>query len=183
VDSHPYRGADVARCWAGFASLGAGLVHAAVITEHWSYWLPYGVFFGVVAAAQLGWAVAALARDRIALPRLMVGANLALIALWGVTRTVGLPFGPDAGRPEAIGVADLGAVGLQLILVAVVLGSRLGVVRRLGRSTAGLLTGLAGGALVVGLITTPALAGTEAGAHAHHHGAAAEYQGARPNPS
>jgi hypothetical protein len=46
-----------------------------------------------------------------------------------------------------------------------------------------LLTGLAGGALVVGLITTPALAGTEAGAHAHHHGAAAEYQGARPNPS
>jgi hypothetical protein len=160
----------VARCWAGFASLGAGLVHAAVVSEHWSYSLAHGLFFGLVAAAQLGWGVAALARDRLVLPRVVLAANLAVVALWGVTRTVGLPFGPDAGHPEGVGAADLGAVALQLLVVTAVAVSRWGVVRARAGSTGGLLTGLAGGALVVGLITTPALAATDAGAHAHHHG-------------
>jgi hypothetical protein len=171
VAATAYRGSDVARCWAGFASLGAGLVHAAVIREHWSEWAVYGVFFAVVAAGQLGWGLAALARDRAPFPRLVAAANLAVIALWAVTRTVGLPVGPGAGVPEAVGAADLGAVGLQVVVVAAVAVSSLGVFGVPRASKAGLLAGLAAGALVVGLITTPALAGTPAGEHAHPHGA------------
>jgi hypothetical protein len=171
VPSNAYRGSDVTRCWAGFASLGAGLVHAAVIREHWSEWAAYGVFFAVVAAGQLGWGLAALARDRAPFPRTVAAANLAVVALWGVTRTAGLPFGPDAGSPEAVGAADLGAVALQAVIVIALAAGNLGVLGVPRASKAGLLAGLAGGALVVGLITTPALAGTPAGAHAHPHGA------------
>jgi hypothetical protein len=179
VPGSAYRGRDVARCWAGFASLGAGLVHAAVIREHWSERAVYGVFFAVVAAGQLGWGLAALARDRAPFPGRVAAANGALIALWALTRTVGLPFGPDAGTPEAVGAADLGAVALQgILVVAVAVGglALLGVPRA---SKVGLLGGLAAGALLVGLITTPALAGTPAGAHAHPHGAA--HGGAQPS--
>ena len=170
MPSNAYRGSDVTRCWAGFASLGAGLVHAAVLRDHWSEWVVYGGFFAVVAAGQLGWGLAALARDRAPFSRLVAVANLAVIVLWGVTRTVGLPFGPNAGSPEAVGAADLGAVTLQVILVTALAVGTLGVLGVPRASKTGLLAGLAGGALLVGLITTPALAGTSAGAHAHPHG-------------
>jgi hypothetical protein len=166
-----YRGSDVARCWAGFASLGAGLVHAAVLRDHWSEWAVYGVFFAVVATGQLGWGLAALARDRAPFPRWVVAANLAVIALWALTRTAGLPFGPDAGRPEGVGAADLGAVALQVVVVAAVAVGGLGALGVPRASTTGLLAGLASGALLVAAITTPALAGTSAGQHAHAHGA------------
>jgi hypothetical protein len=159
-----YRGADVARCWAGLASLGAGLVHAAVVREHWSSALAHGVFFAVVAAGQIGWGIAALARDRVPLARRVAAANLGVVALWALTRTSEVPFGR-----EAVGAADLGAVALELILVAAVVSPRWGFLRAPRRSVTGLVAGLAGGALVVGLITTPALAGTDAGANARPH--------------
>jgi putative NADH-flavin reductase len=49
---------------------------------------------------------------------LVVGAvgNLAIVALWGVTRTVGIPIGPTPWRPEAVGTADALAVQLELAL-------------------------------------------------------------------
>ena len=169
-----YRGADVVRCWAGLASLGAGLVHSAVVREHWGFSVVHGAFFAVVALAQIGWGIAALARDRLPGARLVIAGNLAVIALWTVSRTVGLPFGPEAGVREPVGVADLGSVALELVLVAAVVLYRWGMVRGPRMSAPGLVAGVALGALVVGLITTPALAGTDAGVHAHphfHHGA------------
>jgi hypothetical protein len=159
-----YRGADVVRCWAGLASLGAGLVHAAVVREHWSSTVVHAVFFAVVAVGQMGWGIAALARDRVPVARLVAAANLGIVALWALTRTSEVPFGR-----EAVGSADLGAVALELIVVAALVSPRWGVVRAPRRSVTGLLAGLAGGALVVGLITTPALAGTDAGANARPH--------------
>jgi hypothetical protein len=169
VRERPYRGADVARCWAGFASIGAGLVHVAVIREHWAEWALAGAFFAVVAAGQLGWGVAALAGSRLPAPRAVAGSALGLIVLWGASRTAGLPFGPDAGQPEAVGAADLGCAALELLVAASVAAAVWA--RRPRLSSRGLLAGLAGGALVVGLVATPALAGTEAGGQAHHHGA------------
>ena len=53
----------MARCWAGFASLGAGLVHLAVVREHLAEWWVYGVFFAAIGTLQILWALAALARD------------------------------------------------------------------------------------------------------------------------
>ena len=91
---------DVARCWAGFASLGAGLVHLAVVQEHFHESALFGIFFVVSGVLQIGWAVVALARDRMPLPRLAAATQLAMVALWAVTRTVGLPVGPRSGLPR-----------------------------------------------------------------------------------
>ena len=45
----------------------------------------------------------------------MVG-NVAVLALWGVTRTIGLPFGLLPG-PEAVGPWDVACAGWELIVV------------------------------------------------------------------
>jgi hypothetical protein len=168
--------ADVARCWAGFASLGAGLVHLAVVQEHVGQWWVYGAFFAVVGAAQILWGLGALARDRAPLLRLVVAGNIALVALWAITRTVGLPIGPEPWTAEAAGRADALCVVLELGTVLALVATR--AHSRLARATAAPMThrGLGAGrfvalmfagALTVSAITTPALAATESGQHAH----------------
>jgi hypothetical protein len=162
----------VARCWTGFASLGAGLVHLAVVREHFQESALFGSFLVVAGVLQIGWAVAALARDRMPLPRLAAAAQLALVVLWVATRTVGLPVGPEAWTPEAVGRADMLCVVLEVVSAAAVVGW-LGLSRggrrpvRAGRYL--LLVGA--GALAVSCMTTPALAATGAKAtHGHHLG-------------
>lgn len=163
---------DVARCWAGFASLGAGLVHLAVVREHVAESAVLGVFFLVAGLLQLVWALAALARDRLPVPRLVATGQLALVALWALDRTLGIPLGPDAWTPEPLGTADLLCVVLE-VCAAAAIGAWLLVTRRVEHPDlkAGRYLALVGaGALVVAALTTPALAATEAGGHAHSHG-------------
>jgi hypothetical protein len=70
--------------------------------------------------------------------------SLAAIALWALSRTAGLPVGPEAGEPEPVGRADLAAVALEAatVLAAILLawpGARLAG-RRPGRAaTAGVM--------------------------------------------
>jgi hypothetical protein len=169
----------VARCWAGFASLGAGLIHLAVVREHMDHWVLHGVFFTVLGTVQLGWGVAALARDRVPVPRLATAGTLSVVALWLLSRTAGLPVGPGAGVPEPVGRPDL----LALLLHAVVVGAVLLAVRtstsqssaaRGGTAAGRTLVALGAGALLMAAVTTPALAATEAGEkakpHFHHSG-------------
>lgn len=103
---------------AAVASLGAGLIHAAVARDHFAEWWAYGAFFTLLAIFQVGWALAAWggATRRTLLAGMLV--NAATIALWAVTRTTGLPFGPDRGAPEAVGVADVACAILELGVVA-----------------------------------------------------------------
>jgi hypothetical protein len=63
---------DVARCWAGSASLGVGHVHLAVVEEHFDESALFGIFV-VSGVLPIAWA---------------------MVALWAVTRTVRLPLGP-----------------------------------------------------------------------------------------
>jgi hypothetical protein len=44
-------------------------------------------------------------------------ANLGSIALWGLSRTTGAPFGPHAGEPEAVQAAGIFALMLQCYVV------------------------------------------------------------------
>jgi hypothetical protein len=166
----------VARCWAGFASLGAGLVHLAVVGEHLDHWLLAGLFLAGLGAAQLGWGLAALAMERAPFPRAVIGVDVGVVALWAVSRTTGLPFGPDAGTAEALGRADLLCMALQLLVVAsLVVSMRTSAACSPGTGSARVRAGrglvaLGVGALVMSALTTPALAATESGEHAHPHG-------------
>jgi hypothetical protein len=102
------------------ASAGAAATHAAVGPVHFREAAAFGVFFALAAASQAGWAVLLLLRPTRRL--LVVGAvgNAGVLALWALTRTIGLPIGPEAWRPEAIGAADALAAQLE---IAITLGA------------------------------------------------------------
>jgi hypothetical protein len=79
------------------------------------------VLFGIVALAQIGLAVA-LWRTQVSDGVLVASAvvTLGVVAVWLVSRTVGLPIGPWAGTPEQIGVSDVIVTLTELVFVAVV---------------------------------------------------------------
>src|SRR4051794_11734525 len=99
-------------------SVGAAAIHAIVTPSHVSEDLLYGGFFAALTVAQLGWAIAVVVRPRPLLLALGAAGNLAVVMLWGVTRTAGIPLGVAAGRREAIGVLDVSCGLLELGVVA-----------------------------------------------------------------
>jgi hypothetical protein len=99
------------------ASAGAATIHFAVIDQHFAeYWL-FGVFFVAVALAQLGWVVAVASNP--ARTVYLVGAlgNALIAVTWVISRTTGLPFGPGAGEPEPVGIADVVSTAFELAVV------------------------------------------------------------------
>ena len=108
----------------------AGLIHAKALIDHAPHYWLFGVFFGVLAYAQVGWAflVYRRPRDERWLMPAAVG-SLAVVGLWLVTRIVGLPFGPWAGRPEQFAITDITASLTELLLAALVVA----VLRPTGR--------------------------------------------------
>lgn len=112
--------ADAVRIVAGL-SLAAGAIHAIAMVDHFSHWWLYGVFFLVVTYGQVLWGTALL-RGRVGERGLARGAyaNLAIAAVCLVSRTLGVPVGPEAGSTEPVGVMDVAATLDQLLLVAYV---------------------------------------------------------------
>ena len=143
--------------------LGAAAIHAAVIPEHLDEWLAAGVFFVALTLAEVAAAAAVLARDRAwRLPGLVAAVVVSAgpLLVWLVSRTVGVPFGPEAFEPEHIGVADVLSCVLELttLIIAVALlrrhraarpWSRQGVALALTAVLAGTLIGIAGAQLPV----------------------------------
>jgi hypothetical protein len=116
---------------------------------------------------QLGWGVLVLMRPSRPLLALGAMVQLDVIALWAVTRTVGLPFGPDKGQPEAVAFVDVFCSVLELITVlaaVVVLAPKLA--NATWRRPFHIGTTAAAVALVV-VGTTAALTPGLEGAHAH----------------
>ncbi|HSJ53953.1 MAG TPA: hypothetical protein VLC52_09420 [Anaerolineae bacterium] len=111
-------------------SLGAGLVHILVSPIYFAQWIGYGAFFVTVAALQAIGAMALVAGPphRFFYWAGVVG-NGAVVLMWAITRTVGIPFvGPAAGEVQPVGVPDLLATVIELALIAhlVVLLSKFG---------------------------------------------------------
>ena len=167
-----------ARC-AAVASLGAAVIHFAVAPMHWRDWLPSGVFFASIAVFQLIWAFVAWSRPGSLVLAAGVLANAGSALLWVMSRTVGAPFGPYAGQPEAVEAAGICVLLLQCY---VVMGAgwawsrkyQTGEVSGFGRALVlmGANTVMAG-AVAVGL------AASLQGHHHDHHGGSTEAQGER----
>src|SRR5262249_54356763 len=99
-------------------SAGAAGIHGSVITEHArEYWL-FALFFALSAGLQLVWSYLLLTQPSRPLLILGVVGNLLTVLLWAASRTVGLPFGPEAGSPEAVGFADVVCTVLEVGVVA-----------------------------------------------------------------
>ena len=100
-------------------SLVAALIHLWVMPEHMEEWWGYGTFFLVLAVVQALYAVALVRRPRRWLLVAGIVGNLAVIGLWVVTRTLGIPFfGPHAGETEAVGGIDVASKLAEAALVA-----------------------------------------------------------------
>jgi len=162
--------ADPLRRAAAACSLGAAAIHFMVMGEHFREWWLYGTFFAVAAWLQVAWAGLLIAR-RTSRGILALGAvgQLGIVVLWLVTRTTGLPFGPNTGSAEAVGAADVVCSIFEALAggAALLLLLRLRH-RRIGRVPAA----VAAGALALAVagattaINTPAVAGGETAAGA-----------------
>ena len=140
----------------------AGL-HLAAFPEHLEEGVVIASFFAVCAVLQLGAAVVVSAGASLRARRVIILGNLAVIAIWVVSRTVGLPFGPDANVPEAISALD----ALSFMAEVVAIGGLVTMAYR-GRAPARVWkAGPAAGLAVAMLLiagTTMAFAPQE-----HHH--------------
>ena len=164
-------------------SLGAAGIHFAVMGDHFNLTWYHGAFFAATAWLQLAWAVAIIMKPSRRLLLAGIIGNLVIAEVWLVSRTIGIPFGPESGVAEGVSFAD---VLCTLFEVGIVLGS-LALLKprfldRPARAKAA-LPGVAGvGVLVAALATlslTPAYAsghthgGAGGAAAGHTHGAAA----------
>ena len=106
-------------------SLLAALIHLWVTPEHFEEWWGYGAFFLVAAAAQVLYVPLVLVWPTRMVLLLGIVGNLAIVALYLLTRTVGIPlFGPEAGHVEGFGFMDLCATASEMGIAAA-LGAKL----------------------------------------------------------
>jgi len=104
-------------------SLVAALIHLWAMPEHFAEWWGYGAFFLVSATAQVLYVPLLLRWPNRTVLLLGVWGNLAIILLYLLTRTAGIPFfGPHAGEVEGASFSDLCATSSELG-IAVALGA------------------------------------------------------------
>ncbi len=150
-------------------SLAAAGIHFAVMGDHFAEWFLAGLFFSVAAWLQALWAVGVVVSlDRRLLMAGLVG-NLAVALIWTISRTRGLPIGPEPGTPEALGFADVLSTVLEVLLAAgcvILLAARSPIKLPGGRTGLAAVFALT---LALALLTTTAIA--TAGGHGGEQGA------------
>ena len=158
-------------------SMAAAAIHFAVMGEHFAEYVAYGVFFSVVAWLQASWAVGVIALPSRSVLLAGLLGNALVVVVWVLSRTTGLPIGPEAGAPEPAAFVDVLSTIIELAIGA---GAALLMLR--GRPTAGStrhrpgsLT-LAALVVVLAVLTTwsVAIAATSGGEHGTDHGVAEE---------
>ncbi|OLE37010.1 MAG: hypothetical protein AUG48_05710 [Actinobacteria bacterium 13_1_20CM_3_68_9] len=103
-------------------SIVAGAIHAVVAPSHFRGAWTYGTFFGALAVFQLAWGVWIYARPSPLGFRIGAAVSLAVIGVWIVSRTTGMPFGPEPWQAESIGAPDLAATAGE-VLIATLCGA------------------------------------------------------------
>ena len=100
------------------ALVATAVIHLAVVPEHNREWPAAAAFFVALAAAEIVLAVTVLLSDRRGL--LVAGATVSVASgvLWVVSRTIGLPFGPEPFSPEPIAALDVTSTLLEVATAA-----------------------------------------------------------------
>jgi hypothetical protein len=155
-------------------SVGAAAIHFAVIFEHFDEYSLYGVFFLVLAWAQLVWpavlvALSLAARRLAAWLWLGIAGNAIVLVIYFSSRSIGLPVGPDTKTVEAWGGLDLvcSIEEILLIVIAAAILARPGLLTRpvrfrsQARSLASLLAAPVVVVAATAAVMTPAWAGSE----------------------
>lgn len=97
----------------------AGAVHLVMVPSHSQESMLDGILFLLAGWAQVGLAVAVLAWPRRPVLPAIAAVNLAAALAWMVDRTAGLPFGSDAGTPEAASTIDQMTTAFEVAAVVI----------------------------------------------------------------
>jgi hypothetical protein len=118
VAPHALRRLGPAAGAAAALSLLAAWVHLAYTASHWRDWWAYGAFFLAMGVFQ-GLCVPAIVRwpRRRALTLAAIGGNLAIVGMYVLSRTAGVPMGPHQGVVEDAGAVDLGVTAAEVAIV------------------------------------------------------------------
>lgn len=85
----------------------AGVIHLAVTPPHFREYAGFGLFFLASGLLQVGLAIWSMRRATLSGLVLAWAISVVICIIWLVSRTVGLPVGPEAGQSERVGLADL----------------------------------------------------------------------------
>ena len=102
-------------------SCGAAVIHVLAAIGHIQEYALYSVFFEMLAAGQVAWGVAVYRSPTRRLLGVGAVVSLLVVVLWIVSRTSGLPFGPEAWRPESVGAVDALATADETLLALLVI--------------------------------------------------------------
>ena len=168
----------ITRAWLSFAAIGAGVIHLAlVISSPLAIGIPL-VLFGI---AELTWGALILVKDRLLLPRLAQAGAITPLLLWSLlTVTVTLLAAPQIA--SSLRFLPMGIAAIFELFIAGVLSV---ILRRQAETetetepptpvskpatAVKYLCAVIIAGVLVGALTTPALAATQAGAVAIEHG-------------
>jgi hypothetical protein len=112
--------------------MAAACAHLAVMPEHFREWWAYGAFFLTAAAGQGTYALLVLVRPRPWLVLAGIAGNLAIVGMYVLSRTNGVPLGPHAGQPEPATALDISCTAAEVGVIAASLAL---LPRRLARPT------------------------------------------------
>jgi hypothetical protein len=159
------------RWFLAVVSAACGLVHFAASGEHFDVSWMHGTFFALVGWAQLAWAVGIVVHpDRRVLATGVV-LNGATVAVWGVSRTFGMPVGAGSGVAEPVGFTDAMVTAFEVVIVVVCVAVLLrpGLAEsRVEPTIARVALGL--GTLAIVVVSTTAITPSFASEHAHGGG-------------
>jgi hypothetical protein len=130
-------------------SLGAAWVHLAYVAPHLRQWWAYGAFFLATGMGQALFAPLILRWPRQSLAVVGIAGNIAIVAMYVLSRTNGAPLGPHANVPERVGAVDLATAGAEVVLIGLLVTTLRPVARR---TVANVLT--AAGAIIWALRLT-----------------------------
>jgi hypothetical protein len=103
------------------ATVLSAAIHVSVVPDHLEEYRVFGLFFVFVAGAQIAWAIAIRVSRSAVVLATGAALNMGLIGAWAISRTTGVPIGPDAWMPEPIGGLDVAATLLELLALAGIL--------------------------------------------------------------
>jgi hypothetical protein len=163
---------QIVRCWLALAAIGSGVIHLALVVGSP---LPLALILLVLGLAEITWAAAILVKDRLVLARgAWAGATIPLI-LWSALVVLATVLG-EPRVASSLPFLPMAMASLFELFLAGVLGVQLrrradDTVRPAAHASAvRYLAAMLVGGIIVGAMTTPALAATEAGAVALEHG-------------
>ena len=154
---------QITRTWAAFFAFGVALSHLSLAVGSP---LPAAALLLLLGAAEATWGVLVLLKDLLLVPRLALVFALAPLIIWSVL-VVAAALG--ATIPLSLGFVPMGVAALFELTIAAILSLQLRrVTAGTGKkyrapSTGRYLVSLFAGALVVAMLTTPALASAQAG--------------------